>query len=150
MIRPRVGRCDPIIPTRQASSYIDRQHSIHRGAVHDFEEHKFFRIQWCGLAEPCQLLNNNMGMPENVPVRVDFGRARHVSLRRVREPTSLEVIDCELHGKRLALRHRSKVRRENELGRRHVIRAWNDAYWNGVTRSTYRFEMRDQPSVPRR
>ena len=150
MIRPRVGRCDPIIPTRQASSYIDRQHSIHRGGVYYFEKHKFLRIQWRGLTEPCQLLNNDMGMPENVPVRVDSGRVRHVSLRRVREPTSLEVIDCELHGKRLALRQRSKVRREDELCRGHVIRAWNDAYRSGVTRSTYRFETRDQPSVPRR
>jgi hypothetical protein len=111
-----VERRNPIKTSRQTSMYIGRQNAIHRGVVQRIEKRKTFRIRWGGLTEPCQPLNNDMGMADNVPARVDFDRARHVSRIRIREMTRFEVIDRDLHGERLTLLYRSKVRRENELG----------------------------------
>jgi hypothetical protein len=116
VICPRVECRNPIKPSRQASRYIGRQNAIHRGVVQRPKIRKVFRIRWYGLTEPCQLLNNDMGMANNIPVRIDFDRASHESRFHIREMTRIEVTDCNLHGERLGLRQRSKVRRENELG----------------------------------
>jgi len=134
MIRPHKKCCNPVIPNRQASGYIGRQNAVHRKFVQPFVKHNGFRVRWRGLAESCQMLNNDMGMPDNVPICVGSGGAGHVSMIRTRERTRLEVIDCDPHGERLVPRYRSKVRGENEFGRGHVVHAWNDAYRGGVTR----------------
>ena len=133
MIRPRMERCDPIIPSRQASSYIERRNAVHRGVVQRSEKHKVSRIRRRGLTESGQLVDNNMGMPENVPGRVYCDRGSHVGRTRVREPAGIEVVDCNLDGERLVRGYRSKVGRKNELGRGHVVHARNDAYRSVVT-----------------
>ena len=133
MIRPRVKRCDPIIPSRQTSSYIERRNAVHRGVVQRSEKHKGPRIRRCGLTEPGQPVDNNMGMPENVPGRVYCDRSSHVSRPRVREPPGVEVVDRDLDSERLVRPQRSKVGRKDELCRGHVIHTRNDAYWSVVT-----------------
>lgn len=132
MIRCRVKRCNPIIPSRQASSYIDRQNAIHGGVVQRAEKIRGSWICWCGLTEPGQPIDNDVGMPENVPARVDSDGGGHVSRVRVREPTGFEVVDCDLHGERLVRHYHSKVGRKNELGRGHIVHARDDAYRSGV------------------
>jgi len=132
MIRSRVERCDPIIPSRQASSYIDGLNAIHRGVAQRFEKRKLSWIRRRGLTESGQPVDNNMGMPENVPGRVYCDRGSHVGRPRVREPAGIEVVDCDLDGERLVCGYRSKVGRENKLGRGHVFHARNDAYRSGV------------------
>lgn len=74
-----------------------------------------------------------MGMADNVPGRVDFDGGGHESRLRAREPTGIEVVDCDLHGERLVHPYRRKVWREDELGRGHVVYARNNAYRGGVT-----------------
>jgi len=133
MIRPRVKRCDPIIPSRQTSSYVNGLKIAHRGVVQRPEKHKVPRIRRCGLTEPSQPVDHNMGMPENVPGRVDCDRGSHISRPRVREPAGVEVGDYDLDGERLARLYRRKVGRENELGRGHVVHARNDTHRSGVT-----------------
>ena len=133
MIRSRMERCDPIIPSRQASRYIERRNAVHRGVVQRPEKHKGPRIRRCGLTEPGQPVDNNMGMPENVPSRVYCNRGSHVSRRRVREPAGVEVVDCDLDGERLVRPQRSKVGRKDKLCRGHVIHTRNNAYRSVVT-----------------
>ena len=132
MIRPRVKRCDPIIPSRQTSSYIERRNAVHRGVVQRSEKHKGPRIRRRGLTKPGQPVDNDMGMPENVPGCVYCDGGSHVSVPRIREPAGVEVVDYDLDGERLVCLQRSKVGRENELGRGHVVHARNGAHRSGV------------------
>jgi len=101
MIRPRVKRCDPIIPNRQPSSYIGGLKTVHRGIAQRSEKHKSPRIRRRGLTKPGQPVDNNMGMPENVSSCVYCDRSSHVSRPRVREPTGVEVGDYDLDRERL-------------------------------------------------
>lgn len=136
MVRPRVKHCGPVIPSGQASGYIARQNAVHRRVVQTLEIHKFSRVCRRRLTEPSQLLNHNMRMSKNVPIRVDLLGAGHVGLLRIREPTGFEMIDRNRDGERRILRKSLKVWREDELGGGHVIEARNDTYRGGVTRST--------------
>ena len=132
MIRPRVEGCDSIIPSRQPSSYIGGLKAIHRGVAQRSEKRKGPRIRRRGLTKPGQPVDNNMGMPENVPGCVYCDRSSHVSVPRIREPAGVEVVDYDLDGERLVCLQRSKVGRENELGRGHVVHARNGAHRSGV------------------
>lgn len=133
MIASRVERCDPVIPDWQTPSHIRRQNAIDRGIVQRFEKHIALRIRWRRLTEPRQLLDDDMGMADNVPERVYLYRSGHESVLGVCEPTGLEVADRQLNGERGGLGHGCKVWGENELGRWHVVHAWDDAYRGGVT-----------------
>ena len=133
MIRPRVNRRDPIVSCGQASRHNGRQNTVHRGVIQTLEEHKVLRVRGSRLAEPSYRLDHNMRVPHNVPARIDFLRAGQVSRLCVREPTGLEMTDRDLNGEFLVLGERFEVRRENELGRGHVIHTRNDAYWGRIT-----------------
>ena len=133
MVRRRVNHCDPVIPSRQASSDNGRQNAIHRAVVQRFKLHKALRVRRSRLVEPRQCLDHDVGMPYDVPAHIDFLGARHISLLRIREPTGFEMCDRDLDGDVLVFREGGKVVRGNELGRGHVVDTWNYAYWCGIT-----------------
>ena len=138
MIHSRVDHCNPVITSGQTCGYNGRQDAILRRGVQTLEINEILRVRRRRLVEPSQLFNHYMRMSQNVPTRVDLLRAGHISLLWVREPTGLEVADCDLDGERLVFRERLEVWRENKLGRGHVIHTRKDAHRDSVTRATYR------------
>ena len=118
--------------SRETASHISGEDTVGRDAVETLEEHELGRVRDSGLRDAAELLDDDVRVALDEPGRVHDLR-RHVERRRgVREVARLEVVDRHLDREVCVRGDGATVRREHELGRRHLGLSGDETHWRLV------------------
>jgi hypothetical protein len=135
VVRGRVDRGDAVEALGEAASDVRGEDAVLGGVVEALEEREAGRVRRRRLVGRLELLDDDVRVALDVPLRVHLLRRGKVVRVRVHEVARLEVRDGERDGEGRVGRERRAVRRELELGRRHVLRRRDDAHRRGVARA---------------
>jgi hypothetical protein len=117
MIRGRIDRKHPIRARRQPGRNTSAERPIRiKRIIQPLEKREFRRVKRTRIVQPVQLLNHQMRMSNQHPVRIDLRRRRVVVRLGVGECTGLQVLELEFGGEGLVGRDFAKVEGEDEFG----------------------------------
>jgi hypothetical protein len=128
MVRSRVDRRHLISARREPIGDIGGQDAVHRSGIETLEEGERRRVSGCRLRERRERLDNDVRVADDLALAVRLLGRSKVILLGVDKVPGFHALNRECDRKVLVRRDRSAVRRELELGRRHVGRAGYDAY----------------------
>ena len=135
VVRSSVDRGETVSTSRETTADNDAEHTALGDVVQALEEHELSGVRGRRRVERRDGVDDDVGVALDIALRVhDLGRGE-VVLVRVREVARLEVADRHLDREVRVGLDRREVRRELELGRRHVRRRRDDAHRRGVARA---------------
>jgi len=113
----------------------DAEHAVDGERVDALEELEHGRVEHRRRGETVDRLDDDVRVADNVAVAVHLLRRAVVVARRVDEVARLEVVDAHRDGEVRVRGDGAAVRRERELGGRHVRLRGDDAHRRGVARA---------------
>jgi hypothetical protein len=99
------------------------------------EESKLLGVGRGLLVDGSELLNDNVGVTNDLAIAVQLLRSCEVVLLSVHEVTSDQVLDGHTDGEGLVGLNVAEVLREDELGARHVVNGRNETNRSRVART---------------
>lgn len=101
MIRCGPDGHDPVRARWKTVSYVDRDGAVGTGRViYALEESKFCRVERLGRRERAYLLDDHMGVTDDLAIIVYLLWRRVISRIRIREFPQLHVLNCQCHRER--------------------------------------------------
>lgn len=135
MVRGSVNRRDFVCPCRKTVRHVCTEDTINGCIIQPLEERELGRVGRCRLRERAQLLDNDMGVPLNLPLRVQLLGCGKVVLLSVHKMACLHALNSERDGKCLVWRNDVKVLRVGEFSGGHVRRRGDRTHGCGVAGS---------------
>ena len=155
VVRRRVDGAETISSCWNTSSNINIEYTIGSSIVDTLEEREPGWVSWCGLVECLQLLDDDVGVADDVALTVNSveGRGRGLEIKshicaekkrnallrrrvivrlRIHKVTRLQVPDSHLNRKRCVRLDRVTVLWVYEFRTRHVGRARDHTNWSRV------------------
>ena len=123
------------VHARRETCHISRKHAALVLVVQALEERELGGVRRGRRVDRGELLDDDVRVALDVPLRVHLLRRGEVVRVRVHKVARLEVLDRHLDGEVLVRGHLAVVRREDELGRRHVRRRRDHPHRRGVARA---------------
>ena len=113
---------------------ISGEDTIHGRRVQPLEEHELGRVRGRRAVEAGELVDHDVRVALDIPLRVHLLGRGEVVFRRVHEVSRFEIDDCHLDREVGVGLERGSVRWDDELGRRHVRHRGEYAHRRRVAR----------------
>ena len=125
MVRSRVDGWQFVNTSGETVGNIGGKKPIDSSIVQSFKKCKVLRVSRYCLVNRIEPFDDNMGMALNLPLAVDLLWSSEVIFLGIDKESSLHVLDLHLDCERSVGFNSTKVKREGELGRRHVFNGGN-------------------------
>jgi hypothetical protein len=128
-----IDRGQLINTSRKTVRYIDTKHAIDSGIIHTLEECEFIGVGQGRLVNGTELFNDNMGVTDNLALRIKVLRGGIIVAVGINEVPGLYILNPHLDRESGVSFHGSEVLGESELGRGHIGGRGNGPHRSRVT-----------------